>query len=89
MGIVQALNVVSSQVWAILLIFLGIGCFAVADRCAIADVRNQITTAAIGLVVGGIAVLQHQDKVSGGPNTSNTTTTTTSMSVVPKDDHAT
>ena len=62
MGVVRALNGVSSQVWAAVLIVLGIGAFGMACGCHAADVRAALMSSATGMIGGGIAMFQHQPK---------------------------
>ncbi len=62
MGYVHALNNVSSQVWAFVLILLGIGTFGMACICHISDVRAALMSSATGMIGGGIAMFQHQPK---------------------------
>ena len=62
MKIVAALNAVNSQVWAVVLILLGIGTFAMACECHASDVRAALMSAGTGMIGGGIAMFQHQPK---------------------------
>jgi|GEM_PF-7117020 len=62
MRLVNALNAVSSQVWAVVLIVLGLGAFAMACRCHAADVRAALMSSGTGMIGGGIAMFQHQPK---------------------------
>ena len=62
MNLVKALNAVSSQVWAVVLILLGIGSFAMACCCHASDVRAALMSSATGMIGGGIAMFQHQTK---------------------------
>ncbi|MEO7005315.1 MAG: hypothetical protein ABI064_07730 [Acidobacteriaceae bacterium] len=62
MRFVDALNSVSSQVWAVVLILLGIGTFGMACTCAAADVRAALMSSGTGMIGGGIAMFQHQPK---------------------------
>ncbi len=66
MKIVTALNAVSSQVWAVVLILLGIGTFAMACGCHASDVRAALMSAGTGMIGGGIAMFQHQPKDGSG-----------------------
>ena len=63
MKLVSALNAVSSQVWAVVLILLGIGTFGMACVCGAADVRAALMSSGTGMIGGGIAMFQHQPKV--------------------------
>ncbi len=67
MRLVNALNAVSSQVWAVVLILLGMGTFAMSCACDAADVRAALMSSGTGMIGGGIAMFQHQPKteVSG------------------------
>jgi hypothetical protein len=60
MNIVDALNAVSSQVWAVVLVVLGIGTFALTSVCHAGDVRAALMSSATGMIGGGIAMFQHQ-----------------------------
>ena len=62
MKFVQALNAVSSQVWAVALILLGMATFGMACRCHESDVRAALMSAGTGMIGGGIAMFQHQTK---------------------------
>ena len=62
MRLVNALNAISSQIWAVVLILLGIGTFAMACRCDAADVRAALMSSGTGMIGGGIAMFQHQPK---------------------------
>lgn len=62
MRLVDALNAVSSQVWAVVLILLGMGTFGMACGCQAADVRAALMSAGTGMIGGGIAMFQHQPK---------------------------
>jgi len=62
MRMVAALNGVSSQVWAVVLILLGMGAFAMTAACHGSDVRPALMSAATGMIGGGIAMFQHQPK---------------------------
>lgn len=62
MGLVDALNAISSQVWAVVLILLGIGAFGMACVCSASDVRAALMSAGTGMIGGGIAMFQHQPK---------------------------
>ena len=62
MRFVNALNAVSSQVWAVVLILLGIGTFAMACTCHTSDVRAALMSSGTGMIGGGIAMFQHQPK---------------------------
>ncbi len=62
MNLVNALNAVSSQVWAVILILLGIATFGMACACRVADVRAALMSAGTGMIGGGIAMFQHQPK---------------------------
>ena len=67
MNFVAALNEVSSQVWAVVLILLGIGAFWMACACHAPDVRAALMSAATGMIGGGIAMFQHQPKKQESP----------------------
>jgi predicted phage tail protein len=62
MNIVEALNAVSSQVWAVVLVVLGIGTFALTCVCHAGDVRAALMSSGTGMIGGGIAMFQHQPK---------------------------
>jgi len=62
MGYVYAINNVSSQVWAFVLVMLGIGTFGMACVCHASDVRAALMSSATGMIGGGIAMFQHQPK---------------------------
>lgn len=62
MEFVNALNAVSSQVWAVILILLGIGTFGMACACHASDVRTALMSSGTGMIGGGIAMFQHQPK---------------------------
>lgn len=62
MDFVNALNAVSSQVWAVILILLGMGTFGMACVCHAPDVRTALMSAGTGMIGGGIAMFQHQSK---------------------------
>ncbi len=62
MLLVRALNAVSSQVWAVVLILLGMGTFGMACVCHPADVRAALMSSGTGMIGGGIAMFQHQPK---------------------------
>jgi hypothetical protein len=62
MDFVNALNEVSSQVWAVILILLGMGTFGMACVCHAPDVRAALMSSGTGMIGGGIAMFQHQPK---------------------------
>lgn len=62
MTFVDSLNAVSSQVWAVILILLGLGAFAMACVCHEADVRTALMSSGTGMIGGGIAMFQHQPR---------------------------
>jgi hypothetical protein len=62
MMLVRALNAVSSQVWAVILILLGMGTFGMACICRPPDVRAALMSSGTGMIGGGIAMFQHQPK---------------------------
>lgn len=64
MGLVNCLNAISSQVWAVVLIMLGIATFGMACLCGPADVRAALMSSGTGMIGGGIAMFQHQPKSS-------------------------
>lgn len=64
MRFVSALNTVSSQVWAVVLIVLGLVAFSIACVCKPADVRSALMSAGTGMIGGGIAMFQHETKSS-------------------------
>ncbi|MHB8302240.1 MAG: hypothetical protein ACYDC6_05305 [Acidobacteriaceae bacterium] len=70
MALVDALNSLSSQVWAVILILLGMGAFAMACGCSAGDIRAALMSSATGMIGGGIAMFQHQPKAEA--NTTNT-----------------
>lgn len=63
MKIICALNSVNSQVWAAILILLGIVTFGMACVCRAPDVRAALMSSATGMIGGGIAMFQHQPKI--------------------------
>ena len=67
MMLVRALNAVSSQVWAAILILLGMGTFGMACACDAADVRAALMSSGTGMIGGGIAMFQHQPKSTEDP----------------------
>ena len=64
MNLVKGLNAISSQVWAVVLIVLGIAAFGMACLCRPADVRAALMSSGTGMIGGGIAMFQHQPKGS-------------------------
>ena len=72
MNLVNGLNAVSSQVWAVVLILLGIATFGMACLCP-ADVRAALMSSGTGMIGGGIAMFQHQPKTSQISNETNPT----------------
>jgi hypothetical protein len=62
MSLVNDLNSVSSQVWAVVLILFGIATFGMACVCGPADVRAALMSSGTGMIGGGIAMFQHQPK---------------------------
>lgn len=62
MGLVNGLNSISSQVWAVVLILLGIAAFAMACKCSASDVRTALMSSGTGMIGGGIAMFQHEAK---------------------------
>ncbi|HZC44150.1 MAG TPA: hypothetical protein VE195_08245, partial [Acidobacteriaceae bacterium] len=58
------LNAISSQVWAVVLILLGIAAFGMACMCGPADIRAALMSSATGMIGGGIAMFQHQPRSS-------------------------
>lgn len=68
MGLVNDLNAISSQVWAVVLILLGIATFGMACLCGPADVRAALMSSGTGMIGGGIAMFQHQPKSSQSGN---------------------
>ncbi len=64
MNLVNGLNAISSQVWAVVLILLGISAFGMACTCSVPDVRAALTSSGTGMIGGGIAMFQHQPKGS-------------------------
>ena len=64
MGLVNELNAISSQVWAVVLILLGIAAFGIACFCSPAYVRAALMSSGTGMIGGGIAMFQHQPKNS-------------------------
>ncbi len=67
MMLVRALNAVSSQVWAVVLILLGMATFGMACACHAPDVRAALMSAGTGMIGGGIAMFEHQPKSTEGP----------------------
>lgn len=68
MRLVNDLNAISSQVWAVVLILLGIATFGMACLCGPADVRVALMSSGTGMIGGGIAMFQHQPKSSQTSN---------------------
>lgn len=66
MRFVIALNAVSSQVWAVVLLCLGLTAFAMACFLHASDVRAALMSSGTGMIGGGIAMLQHQVKDEQG-----------------------
>lgn len=62
MDFVNGLNAISSQVWAVVLILLGLAAFALACFCNPTDVRAALMSSGTGMIGGGIAMFQHQPK---------------------------
>lgn len=62
MKFIDALNRISSQVWAVVLILLGMGTFGMACVCHASDVRAALMSSGTGMIGGGIAMFQHQPK---------------------------
>ncbi len=62
MKLVHSLNSVNSQVWAVVLILLGMGTFGMACACGEADIRAALMSSGTGMIGGGIAMFQHQPK---------------------------
>ncbi len=62
MDLVNGLNAISSQVWAVVLILLGIAAFGMACTCNAPDVRSALMSSGTGMIGGGIAMFQHQEK---------------------------
>lgn len=62
MRLVDSLNSISSQVWAVALILLGMAAFWMACICSTSDVRTALMSSGTGMIGGGIAMLQHQEK---------------------------
>ena len=62
MKLINALNAVSSQVWAVVLILLGMAMFGMACGCHASDVRAALMSSGTGMIGGGIAMFQHQPK---------------------------
>lgn len=57
---IDSLNKVGSQVWAIVLILVGVGSIALAVMFKEPDVRTAIFSTGNGLVLVGAAIFQHQ-----------------------------
>jgi predicted phage tail protein len=70
MGLVNGLNAIGSQVWAVVLILLGMTAFWMACACNASDVRAALMSSGTGMIGGGIAMFQHQEKNAEIPNTS-------------------
>jgi hypothetical protein len=64
MSLVNGLNSINSQVWAVVLILLGILTFGMACVCKPSDVRAALMSSGTGMIGGGIAMFQHQPKGS-------------------------
>ena len=62
MRLVIGLNSINSQVWAVVLILLGMTAFGMACSCNTSDVRTALMSSGTGMIGGGIAMLQHQEK---------------------------
>ncbi len=72
MGLVNGLNTINSQVWAVVLILLGMGAFGMACACNAADVRAALMSSGTGMIGGGIAMFQHEAKDAEASATSST-----------------
>lgn len=57
---IKSLNSASSQVWAGILVVLGIGCLVLACFAKPANVQTAILSAATGLIGAGSMAFQHQ-----------------------------
>jgi len=73
MSLVSGLNGISSQVWAVVLILLGIGVFGIACGCHIENVQAALLSSGTGMIGAGIAMFQHQPKDSETTTTIQTT----------------
>lgn len=62
MDFINSLNAIGSQVWAAVLIVLGLAAFGLACVCKPADVRAALMSSGTGMIGGGIAMFQHQEK---------------------------
>ena len=62
MGLVNDLNAISSQIWAVVLILLGMAAFGMACGCASSDIRAALISSGTGMIGGGIAMFQHQPR---------------------------
>ena len=72
MRLVNGLNAISSQVWAVALILLGMTAFGMACACNAPDVRAALMSSGTGMIGGGIAMFQHQEKIAETSSTSST-----------------
>lgn len=59
---IEKLNNASSQIWSAFLILCGLGAFGIACVCHPADVRSALMSSGTGMIGGGIAMFQHQEK---------------------------
>lgn len=78
MNFVKALNAISSQLWAIVLVMIGVGTFIVATHVSAADARTAIISAGTGIVGGALVMFRQQattDTSSHSTTTANITTT--------------
>jgi hypothetical protein len=69
---IDQLNNIGSQVWAVVLICLGVGVIALAIFFKPADIRAALFSTGNGLVMVGAAIFQHQPKENPTENSSST-----------------
>jgi hypothetical protein len=62
MNAVDGMNQISSQIWAVVLILLGLGAFGIACACGAHEIQAALVSSGTGMIGGGIAMLQHQPK---------------------------
>lgn len=62
---IERLNRIGSQVWAFLLIGIGVGTLWLAAVCHASDVRAAILSTGGGLATAGLAIFQHPSEDAG------------------------
>lgn len=63
---IDVLNRVASQVWAVVLIVFGLSGFLIACLTHITVVQSALISSSTGMIGGGIAMLQHETKNDSG-----------------------